>query len=437
MSCPKCGSGAVFQGKCRECGTVVDRRRSVVAQPAALGDDDDQSETVLENKRPAARDPDATRAPPLRQVPPLPSPRRLEEITDEVTGENDLPPPDDTDPDLLLPKPKKKAKQPDRSAWYRAAGMEPPRAGPPRLDEVDVTSPHVMGTVLAPAAVLLALAAVDGVAVWLGAPRAGLGPAILAGLAGLLVLRGTAFVRGLSWFAVLVAVVWGAALAVAYGQPLQGALRIAPAVCLAGSLVARDGVARSVAAGIGVAIALVGVGWPLALSHRPAPIAPSPATAQPAGDFEEPGLGVALKAPEGVSFLRGRKEQARVLPDEWLALDPVVAFANADGSFFGALLMNEQQSEVELSVLLSPFSKDSDVRPTKESSLVPDTLTGLTAEGWDVPTRSYGVLKVILARTPDGRAFTLFAVTGGGNVRNQQLFKALGLGMKIEKGPGP
>ena len=49
---------------------------------------------------------------------------------------------------------------------------------------------------------------------------------------------------------------------------------------------------------------------------------------------------------------------------------------------------------------------------------------------------SGGTLMVVVARTPDGRAFTLFAEAGAAQIRNRQLFQAMVSSFQVSESLG-
>jgi len=419
MSCPKCGSGAVFQGKCRECGTVVDPRRassaSVVRGPA-LGDDG-EGETILDKKK-NRPDPEATRAPPMRAS--ISSARPEEPRTDEAPA-----------PPVMAPsKPRKDA---ERANWYAAAGMRTPSERFNLPDADDPSTAHNELPSFGPSVALLGcLAAVQTVSVALGQnPIGGVGAGI-AFVAALMLWRGAGPGKATAWLFVAWSVGWAAAQVVLFKQPLLVVLPVLPAICLLAAMHAGVASVRWIAAVIGVALSAAALA-PL-ISARQV-VAKSEDVAAEGGSYSDARLGFSLKVPDGVGLWAGSKASKEYLPSGWAsAIAPRLVFATADRSFVGGLVVTQQPPGMDLTNMLASLNLGNEPT-TRDDKLAPDSLRDLDGEGWEFGS-PHGAVMVALCRTPDGRAFALFGVGGpAARVRNVQLFSSIAWGLQVKKLP--
>ncbi|HEY3446917.1 MAG TPA: hypothetical protein VGK67_11160 [Myxococcales bacterium] len=464
MSCPKCGSGAVFQGKCRECGTVVDPRRasSVAVRPPSLADEDFGEETIAE-ARARRPDPESTIAPPGRRAAPA-----LASMEDEDPDRTRMPPavrkgssvgaPADPPPappparparasqqsPARAPKPAvfepdeplKPMEMKDRSSWYKEAGLKPPSkqqlAEPGEENSVSITAPSPIGGYTAPAAVLFAQAAAGMLGVLFGLSPIGLIAGGVALIAAILLLKGVGAGKFVGWLAVGIFIAWGGALAVSFKQPVLAALTLVPTACLVGALLIEARPVRSALGGIGVAIALVGVVVPALSARRSGAGADSSTDGLDTTAYQEGATGISVRMPPSVSVFSRPKDIAANLPEPWRSLGLKLGFATGDDGFVGGLLQSSQPPGAELRNLLAPLSEGSTAPPRKNDRLVPDGLSELETQGWEVSTRA-GDLMVVLTKAPDGRAFTLFGVAGTAKGRNAQLFKAIADSFQVKK----
>ena len=420
MSCPKCGSGAVFQGKCRECGTVVDPRRassSSGVRGPGLGDDDDgEGDTILDKKknRPA---PDVTRG----------SPRRASR---SAMGSEAAPA--DQAPEAPLA-PGKPWRSPERSNWYAAAGMKTPSERF-NLSEASgqSTAHNEMPGAGPPVVLLVALAAVQILSMALGQSLIGGIGAAIAAVAALLLWRGAGTGKAAAWLFALWSVAWAVVQAVLFKQPLLGVLQALPAVCLLGALHAGVASVRWIAAVIGVALCLAGLAPQVSARQGVAKTEDVPVES---GSFSDARLGYSLKVPDGVGLFAAARAGKEYLPSGWAAaIAPRLVFATQDRSFVGGLVVTQQPPGMDLSNMLGSLNLASE--PTlRNDKLAPDSLRDFDGEGWEFNSPQ-GTVLVVLCRSPDGRAFALFGVGGpAARVRNVQLFSSIAWGLQVRKLP--
>ncbi|MGC4115488.1 MAG: hypothetical protein QM765_12975 [Myxococcales bacterium] len=464
MSCPKCGSGAVFQGKCRECGTIADPRRAsqVVARIPTLGDEEPGDATIADR---GARklDPESTMAPPGRRPGAGLAPADDEDEDSERTRmpvaakEERAPPASPPAPKPPAAKPPRASQvaarpkpaepeppeplQPmavkDRSSWYEEAGLKPPPKPSPKDElgtgenSVSMTMRGRAGPNTAPAAVLFAQAAAGMLGVLFGLSPIGLIAGGAALIAAILLVRDVSAGKFVAWLAVGIFIAYGGALAVSFKQPVAAALLLVPSACLAGALLISAQAARSALGGIGVAVALAAVIVPALAARRPGGTEAGLEEDDP-GAYEDRSAGVSLRVPGNVNLYPRPKDVEKSLPEPWRSVGLKLGFATSDGSFVGGMLQTRQPPGAELRNLLAPISEGSTAPPRKNDRLVPDGLSELETEGWEVSTRA-GELLVVVTRAPDGRAFTLFGVAGTAKARNTQLFKAIGEGFQVKK----
>lgn len=477
MSCPKCGSGAVFQGKCRECGTVVDRRASsqAVARAPSLGDEELAEDTVADprarrpaadatmappGRRPAASlvpdeddDPERTRMhaevvrkgppaasaatePPPPPAPPPPRPAR-------ASQQHPAPPP--ARPKRAEPEePPRPIEVKDRSSWYREAGLEPPtKQAAPRAElgadsgsgenSVSITAPSPVGGYASPAAILFALSGAGLLGIVFGLSPISLVAGGVALVAAVLLYKGLSAGKIVAWLTVGLFLAWGGALAVSFKQPVLAALNVVPTLCLVGAMLLDVKPVRAVLGGVGVAVALGAILVPM-MTARKAGAGADPADGEVADTtaYQDAAAGVSLKMPPSVSVWSKRKDIEKNLPDPWRSAGLKLGFATDDDSFVGGMLQTKQPPGAELRNLLAPISQGALGPPRQNDKLLPDGLSDLEREGWELSTRA-GDLLVVVARTPDGRAFTLFGVTGTAKARNTQLFKTVAEGFQVKK----
>ena len=332
----------------------------------------------------------------------------------------------------LKPLPKDKS---DRSAWYAAAGMKAPGE---EQDEVsgggasaELTTPLLIGGPLAAVLILFAQALCDAVGVALGVSPLSLVGSGLTVVAGLLLLRGLGAGRPVAWLSALWSVGWALVLAVLYQHQLLAALKVLTVVCLFAALHVEAASVRWAAAGVGIALALAGMAAPAALRRE----AHAPDSQVAGGAIADERDGFSLTVPEGVSLFTAQTAPMDFLPDGWGGSKPRLVFATADKSFAGGLLVHNQPLGMELSNMLSALNPDS-APPSRNQKLVPDTLSDLEAQGWEI-AGSHGTVMVVLARASDGRAFGLFGVSRTAALaRNQQLFGSIVRGLQVKRALG-
>jgi hypothetical protein len=342
-----------------------------------------------------------------------------------------------------VPLPSKRAVEPspkaasDRASWYKAAGQRPPREGPFNEEDVAVTAANLAGGYGAAGTVLIASAVADGVGAALGVSHIGYFGAALELVAALVLWSGVRAGRLLGWIATVWCIVWAGVLVLHFRMPLAAALKILPAICLGGVLIVETRGARSALAGIGAAVALVGLVVPLTLTLRSAePAEEVTAPLASPGSYVDAKLGFSLKAPDGVRLSTSRKEAKEWLPGALAdSASPKVVFATADKSFSGGVAYGFQPAGTDLSNLLGLLGAGGNP-PVRNLKLVPDTLGEVEAQGWEVETAA-GFITVVLARAPDGRAFALFGVSAPvAKVRAMQLFTSIAWGFQVKKSLG-
>ncbi|MBI5546423.1 MAG: hypothetical protein HY901_21255 [Deltaproteobacteria bacterium] len=470
MSCPKCGSGAVFQGKCRECGTVVDSRRASAANvhSAASPLTDTGDETVLDSRRAPRRassldaspqrrlavpdDPDATRLP---APPPRPSESGQPEAAVVDSASHD-PDPAPAAPAAARRKSKQQPKPRSASQSKPVSAPQPKPTGASEreraraiserpssaqvADEVSLGAARKEGGSGAAGAVLAALAIGDATSAALGGSPLAYGGAGLLALATVALWRSHPSGKALAWLGVAWTLVWAAALVVLFQQPLLAALKVLPAAALIGVFTLDARALRSALAGVGVAIALLGVAVPVLLHPRSSQGGLEPYSeiaSQSGGSLSDQRLGYTIKLPQEVALSTSLKVARKWLPEEVAdQVSPRFVFSTADKGFVGGLLASQQAPGVELSNLLTRLNPGSDPSE-RNSKLVPDSLKELETQGWEI-NALHGTTMVVLVRAPDGRAFALFGISPvASKVRGLQLFNSLAWGLQVKKSLGP
>lgn len=354
MSCPKCGSGAVFHGKCRECGAVVDSRRASSVAVRVAPAPERKRTGVVEKAAPSrpppppARDQDATN-------PGHPAPSRPDEPDTEERG---------------APEHGGPWKNPDRVGWYAAAGMEPPSEAIKLGSELDEPSTrHNVVPMDTSAVILLAVAATAQVSqAALGQSLVGLPGAVIAALAAFLLWRRSRLGRPAAWLYGLWSVAWAFALAAILKMPVQGVLAILPAVCVMAALHAGAAAVRWIAGGLGAGLALLGLAPHFAALRSP-PRAEE--VAIDGSSYTDARLGFSLKVPEGVSILSAERAKD-LFPPGWSDLGPRLVFAAEDRGIVGGLLV-AQQAGTSYSNLLARVNLGGE-GPIRNDSLAPASL---------------------------------------------------------------
>jgi hypothetical protein len=440
MSCPRCGSGAIYKSRCRDCGFEVKIHRVTGANPP-VGRIPKFCEATGTTRNPegaAVQRPSAERPAGVS-----PAPWLLGEGDDEESTTADptvrsrparaLAPPSTAAPAEPLAAGTTGGSAPDNKAsWYAAAGLAMPRPDLVLGGSMAATARGPLsefgaeGLAAALVAGCQALASAAGIFLGQGI-YAGLGALLQAMLAALLVCR-IPIARSFIMAVVAWDLGWATYLGVARERSLAPFAAL-PAVFLLIAFYASRRSARWVGALLGAALSLIGIAVPSLQAAKDGQAV--------AGGFAEvPEQGFALRVPNPAQLYSNPEDVRRVLASTALApLEWRLAFRQP-GVLTGGLRVQRIPENAPVEPLLADLDADKARAPVRTDALAPDTLASLKPQGFELTAGGDRVLALIF-RTPDGRVFLLCAQTEGIAARARALFETVARGLEIAPSPAP